>query len=126
MCFHLLANYDRIILYCAAYVYETQYYSSTNCTRSSSAYGQSDYKIPVGVCNPVMSPNAPYEDDSVAYTEFVGLAFVADNSPSQEPSARPSARPSPAPTTVPTVNDLVLFAAQQVGGVLSSSVFYPV
>lgn len=98
-------------------VLETQFYSSTNCTRSGSEYGQSDYVIPTGTCNPVQSPNSPSSDDDVAYTEYIGLSMVVTPAPAV-PSANPSAQPTALPTSegsaTPTQNDLVLFSAQQV------------
>jgi hypothetical protein len=98
-------------------VYETQYYSSTNCTRNGSPYGQSDYVINVDdACNAVKSPNSPHTNTTVAYTEYVGLSFVGagEFSPSQEPTAAPSFRPTRTPTAKPSPNNLVIFGATQV------------
>lgn len=94
-------------------MHETQYYASTNCTRTLSEYGQSDYTIGANdVCNAVQSPKAPVEDDSVAWTEFVGLSYYL--APTAMPTVAPSAAPTVQPTPAPTPNNLVLFAAQQV------------
>jgi hypothetical protein len=102
-------------------VQETQYYASDDCTRSTSPYGQSDYTIATNdVCNAVHSPHSPVEDDSVGWTEFVGLSYYVAPSaaptlmPTRKPSGQPSATPTALPTPAPTPNNLVHFAAQQV------------
>ena len=91
-------------------MHETQFYSSTNCTRSADQYGQSDYTIPTDSCNAVQSPGAPSEDDSIAHTSYIGLSLVVV-------PPTPTARPTPAPsrTPSPTLNNPVYFSAKQVG-----------
>jgi hypothetical protein len=102
-------------------VQETQYYASDDCIRSTSPYGQSDYTIATNdVCNAVHSPHSPVEDDSVGWTEFVGLSYYVAPSaaptlmPTRKPTGAPTVKPTAVPTPAPTPNNLVHFAAQQV------------
>lgn len=102
-------------------MHETQYYASSNCTHTDSETGQSDYSVSMtDACNEVHSPNAPVDDDSVAWTEFVGLSYIAGPTaaptaaPTRRPSAVPTSAPTAAPSAAPTPNNLIHFAAQQV------------
>lgn len=97
-------------------IHETQFYKSTNCTRSADPSAQSDYTIHGDTCNPVQTPGHPVNDDVVAHTEFIGLDLVVyPYVPTAVPSARPSAKPTHLPTAAPSADDYVLFSAHQVG-----------
>ncbi len=104
-------------------IQETQFYKSTNCTRSANPSDQTDFTIPSDTCNAVQTPGYPVEDDAVAYTEYIGLDLVVypyvpttvpTARPSVMPTHKPTAKPSHVPTAAPPADDYVLFSAQQV------------
>ncbi len=104
-------------------IHETQFYKSTNCTRSANPSDQTDFTIRSDTCNAVQTPGYPVEDDAVAYTEYIGLdlvvyPYVPTTTPTARPSAmpthKPTAKPTHLPTAAPSADDYVLFSAQQV------------